>query len=104
MNHIGAMVVNASTIKPLDDEMLKRLNKIPVITMEEHVLAAGFGSAIAEHCIIAHQNQPLMMLGIPDKIVGHGSRDDLMASLGLVPGQMAARIKTALNGLGKAAP
>ncbi len=101
--HIGAMVVNASTIKPLDEEMLKKLHKTPVITMEEHVLTAGFGSAVAEHCIAAHFQQPAMMFGIPDKIVGHGSRDDLMASLGLVAGQMAARIKTVLNGSGRAA-
>ena len=102
--HIKAMVVNASTIKPLDEEMLQKLQKTPIITLEEHVLACGFGSAVAEHCIAMRMNQPLMTLGIPDKIVGHGSREELLSSLGLVPGQIAARIKAALNGMGKAAP
>ncbi len=104
MHRVKAMVVNASTIKPLDEEMLKKLHKTPIITMEEHVVVCGFGSAVAEHCIATHANQPLMMFGIPDKIIGHGSREELFTSLGLVPGQIAARIKTALNGKGKAAP
>ena len=102
--HISAMVVNASTIKPLDEEMLKRLHGIPLITLEEHVLPGGFGSAVAEYCAANRANQPLITFGIPDRIVNHGSREDLLSSLGLVPGQMAARIKTYLPVAGKVAP
>ncbi len=100
---ISATGVNASTIKPLDEDMLKRLRKMPLVTLEEHVVACGFGSAVAECCAAAHARPPICMFGIPDKIINHGSRDELMSSLGLMPGQIAARIKASLQGTGKAA-
>ncbi len=101
--HISAMVVNASTIKPLDENMIMKLHRTPIITMEEHVLSGGFGSAVTEFCVINHVCQPFLTFGIPDKIVGHGNHENLLSSLGLVPGQMAARIKAALPGARKAA-
>ena len=102
--HIKAMVVNASSIKPLDEELLKRLHRTPFVTLEEHVLTCGFGSAVAEYCIAAHLNPPAVMFGLPDRIMNHGSREDLLYSIGLVPGQIAARIRSALSsGTGKAA-
>ncbi len=100
--HIHAAVINASSIKPLDEAMLSQLKQAPMITMEEHAIACGFGSAVGEYCVASHLAPPILTFGIPDKIMPHGSRDDLLASIGLMPGQMAARIKTALQSAGKA--
>ncbi len=90
---IGAMIINASSIKPLDEGMLKSLQAVPMITLEEHALSCGFGSAVAEYCITSHMPPPAFMFGIPDQIIHHGSREDLLASIGLTPSQIAAQIK-----------
>ena len=100
---IGAMVINASSVKPLDETMLASLQTVPMITLEEHAVACGFGSAVAEYCIESQMRAPVCMFGLPDKIIQHGSREDLLASVGLVPGQMAAKIKSQLAAMGKAA-
>lgn len=100
---IAARVINASSIKPLDEAMLKALQAVPVITLEEHALACGFGSAVAEYCVAWQMPPPVCMVGIPDQIIHHGSREDLLAAIGLVPAQIAAKVKTALIVPGKAA-
>ncbi len=98
---VSAAVVNASTVKPLDESMLHGFG-MPVVTLEEHVLAGGFGGAVAEYCVTARLPQPVLMLGIPDRIVGHGDREDLLAGLGLVPGKIALMIRAALPEAGRA--
>ncbi len=98
---VSAAVVNASTVKPLDENMLNNLG-MPVITLEEHVLPGGFGGAVAEYCVTARLPQPVLMLGIPDRIVGHGDREELLAGLGLVPGKIALMIRAALAEAGRA--
>ena len=95
---IGAIVVNCSSIKPLDDEMLRELaSHMPIVTMEEHVLNGGFGSAVCTFCAEEELPGPLVMFGIQDMFVQHGSRDQLMKYLGLQPRQMARRIKVMLQ-------
>ncbi len=102
--NINARVVNASTIKPLDHSMLRAMKDYPVFTLEEHVLTCGFGSAVAEFCITEQQQVPAAMFGIPDKVIHHGNKDDLLSSLGLVPEQIAAKVKNTLASTGKAKP
>ena len=93
---ISVGVVNCSTIKPLDDKLL-RSAALPIITMEEHVLAGGFGSAVCEFCVEEELAPPILLLGVPDTFVQHGSREQLLKYLGLTPKQMAGRIAACLN-------
>ncbi len=83
---VDAAVINARFVKPLDEECLTRyaLKTRLMITMEEHVLAGGFGSAVLE-ALERRQvyNCPLFRLGIGDTFVEHGSRDILLAQQGL---------------------
>ncbi len=97
--HIHPKVVNASTIKPLDSQLLADIRHLPVITLEEHALACGFGSAVSEFAAVHQWNAPVLMLGIPDVFVPHGSRDDLLKMLDLTPVQMAGRIAQTLAAL-----
>jgi len=98
MNYgISAAVVNCSTVKPMDEEMLRGLKDKPIITMEEHVLVGGFGSAVSAFCVAEEIPGPLLSFGIADTFVQHGRRDQLMKYLGLEPGQMARRICYALE-------
>jgi 1-deoxy-D-xylulose-5-phosphate synthase len=83
---IFAAVVNARFVKPLDDQLIlplaHRMGR--VITVEENVLAGGFGSAVLEmfeeHGEHAVQTR---RLGIRDRFVEHGSQAELREEHGL---------------------
>ena len=96
-HHIDAEVVNCSTVKPMDEDALRRLASKPMITMEEHVLTGGFGSAVSSFCVSEELQGPIMSFGIPDMYVQHGRRDQLLKYLGLTPRQMAQRIRITLE-------
>lgn len=77
---ISASVINARFIKPLDQKLLvKYMKKCQnVITVEEHVLMGGFGSAVLE--LINEKglnNVNLKRIGIPDEFVLHGGQDEM---------------------------
>jgi len=83
---IHAAVANARFVKPLDAELLlplgRRLGR--VITVEENVLAGGFGSALLEAFEEHGEPVPHMRrLGIRDLFVEHGSQRELRAAHGL---------------------
>ncbi len=98
---IQAGVINCSSVKPLDENMLLENSLIPWITMEEHVLAGGFGSSVCTFCAQEELNSPILSFGIPDTFVQHGSRAQLMKYLGILPEQMAKRIEAELRRKGK---
>ncbi len=96
-HHIEAEVINCSTVKPMDEEMLRRLAQKPMITLEEHVLTGGFGSAVSSFCVSEELQGPIMSFGIPDMYVQHGRREQLLKYLGLTPRQIAQRIRITLE-------
>jgi 1-deoxy-D-xylulose-5-phosphate synthase len=83
-------VVDARFIKPLDTQLLDRLAATHerIITVEENVLAGGFGSAVAEY--LAVSGVPVVRFGLPDAFVPHGDRARLLAEVGLTPEAVAA--------------
>ncbi|MBR4080848.1 MAG: 1-deoxy-D-xylulose-5-phosphate synthase, partial [Clostridia bacterium] len=100
--HIRAAVVNCSSIKPMDEEMLRHLAATrPLITLEEHVLTGGFGSAVSSFCVGEELPGPLMSFGVPDTFVQHGRRDLLLKYLGLTARQIAMRVRILLEERGK---
>lgn len=79
-------VVNARFAKPLDRQLLAELwDEVPfVVTIEEGALAGGYGSAVLEAaCDSGLDTRRLRRLGIPDAFVEHGTREELLAELGL---------------------
>lgn len=98
---VSATVVNCSSVKPMDEDMLFRLDGTPLFTMEEHVLTGGFGSAVCAFCVGNDLAVPLVTFGVPNTFVQHGRHDQLMKYLGLQPKQMAQRIAAALRMKGK---
>jgi 1-deoxy-D-xylulose-5-phosphate synthase len=77
---IDAAVVNARFVKPLDKDLLRGvIAQVPnVITVEDHALAGGFGSAILEFLAdedIRHVR--VRRLGVPDQFIAHGTQDEL---------------------------
>ena len=86
---IRAAVINCSTLKPLDEAMLRSLAGRPLFTMEEHLLTGGFGEAVTARMQAAGLTPPKVCFGINDTFVPHGARAELMRSLALAPDQMA---------------
>lgn len=83
---LGVEVMNARFAKPLDEKMLESLlaRFDNIITVEENVLAGGFGSAILEFAEARGMSKvSIKRMGIPDKFIEHGSRGQLLADLGL---------------------
>lgn len=96
---VSAGVVNCRFIKPMDDAVLRdaasryRL----LVTLEENVLGGGFGSGVYERLSALGVALPRMLhLGIPDRFVEHGSREDLFRNLELAPDQIAERVHRSL--------
>ena len=83
---IFAMVINARFVKPLDAQLfLEKAAKIKkIITVEEHMLAGGFGSAILEmYADNGMTNLEFKRIGIDNKFVEHGPQDLLKKEYGV---------------------
>ena len=98
---VRAGVVNARFVKPLDERLLfaaaRRCNCL--VTLEENSLLGGFGSAVLESLNQAGiVGTRVLRLGLPDKFVEQGSRDQLLASLGLDAASIAEQV-TAFAGV-----
>lgn len=85
-------VINARFVKPLDHETLLRALEAAtfVITVEEGCLMGGFGSALVEAAVDAGiSTSHLRRLGVPDRFVEHGERNELLSDLGLSADKIA---------------
>jgi 1-deoxy-D-xylulose-5-phosphate synthase len=91
----GATVVNARFAKPLDAERILALAaRTPrFVTVEEHVVAGGFGSAVAELLHERGARVELEMLGIPDEHVDHGAQKLWRRHYGLDAEGIAAAVR-----------
>jgi 1-deoxy-D-xylulose-5-phosphate synthase len=83
---ISAAVVNARWAKPLDEEMIIRLAQGTrrLVTIEDHVVAGGFGSAVLE--LLESRgihNIDVRLIGCPDKPVEHGAPSILKELYGI---------------------
>jgi len=88
-------VVNARFVKPLDRTLLlSQAACIPLlVTMEDHVVTGGFGSAVLEVLQEARCPAALERIGWPDKFVDHGSSTEVLrAAHGLAPDDIQRRV------------
>jgi 1-deoxy-D-xylulose-5-phosphate synthase len=92
-------VVNARFAKPLDEALLLDLARdhTHVVTIEEHSLAGGFGSAVAE--FVSDRQLPLHVerIGVPSVLVQHDSQDKQRGLFGLNGETVAARVAQLLG-------
>lgn len=83
---IDCTVVNARYVKPLDEALLLELatSHQNIITIEENVIAGGFGSSVAEFLAAKGvRGVNLKILGLPDRFIAHGSTEALLENCGL---------------------
>jgi transketolase len=80
---IHAAVVNASTVSPLDRQAIIEAAAIgPILTIEEHSVIGGLGSAVAEVVVQSHP-VPMRLLGVPGEFAPTGSAAFLFEYYGL---------------------
>jgi 1-deoxy-D-xylulose-5-phosphate synthase len=93
-------VADARFAKPLDGELLERLagEHDLIVTVEENVLAGGFGSGVLEH--LADRDllgaTRVLRIGLPDRYVTHGKPALLREEVGLTPEAVAERVARAV--------
>lgn len=77
-------VLNLSTIKPLDEDTVWRLahEAGAIVTVEEHQVAGGMGSAVAE-CLARHFPVPMEFVGVKDKFGQSGKPEELLEYYGM---------------------
>ncbi len=98
---IGAAVLNARFVKPLDTERLLSLARkvSAVVTVEEHVAQTGFGSAVLEALAEAGVQVPVRCLAVPDEVIEHGHD---RASVGLGVADITAAASSLVERAGRA--
>jgi 1-deoxy-D-xylulose-5-phosphate synthase len=83
---ISVAVVNARFVKPLDEELILQAARKTgrVVTVEEHALAGGFGSAVLE-CLESNGLAGIKThrIGLPDAFIEHGTQKVLRRKYGL---------------------
>jgi transketolase len=98
-DRIEARVVNVSTIKPLDEAAVwKAAADVPLaVTVEEHSIIGGLGSAVAECLSAVAGSPPLLRLGVRDRFGESGEADELLEKHGLQAGGIRASVLEALR-------
>ncbi len=91
--------INARFIKPLDSECLLRFADQCrlIVTLEDHTVIGGFGSAVQELLADACCATPVLRIGWGDVFVEHGSLQQLRSKHGLTPEAIAAKISNRLK-------
>ncbi len=89
---IWARLVNARFVQPLDEECLRQAaaETGKILTVEENVLAGGFGSAVGELLTEKQISAELRCVALPNEFIEHGSVEVLWQNAGLMPEQIAA--------------
>ena len=92
-------VINASSVKPLDEAMLRELTarQQPYVVLEEQALAGGLGSAILEAALQQGYQMPEQLIALPDRFVPQGSHAQLLMRLQMDGEQIAKALQPLLR-------
>jgi 1-deoxy-D-xylulose-5-phosphate synthase len=98
---LDATVANMRFVKPLDGDLIRDLAATHelLVTVEEHAVMGGAGSAINEWLAAAGLVRPVLNLGIPDAIIEHAPHGDMLAACGLDAAGIESAIRARLAGL-----
>lgn len=95
---IGVTVVNMAQVKPLDTAYLLRLVKDvrAIVTVEEHQVSGGLGSAVAEY-LSEHHPIRVGRVGVEDRFGQSGKVNELYEEYGLTAKHIAAKVRATLH-------
>jgi 1-deoxy-D-xylulose-5-phosphate synthase len=80
---LDATVANMRFVKPIDADLVRELAATHelIVTVEEHQVMGGAGSAVLE--VLANVPVKTLLLGLPDRFIDHGDSGKLLSSVGL---------------------
>lgn len=89
---------NMRFVKPIDEALIQEvLAKYKhIITIEDGTVLGGFGSAVAEFVVTQENLKPVTIMGVPDRLVEHGTQAELYAEVGIDATAIAAKVKSLL--------
>jgi transketolase len=95
---IGVVVLNCPTIKPIDDKKIVELAKKigAVVTVEEHQVSGGLGSAVAE-VLAKYAPTPIEFIGMQDVFGESGAPDELLKKYGMMPKDIVMAVKRVIR-------
>ncbi|MEY3666210.1 MAG: hypothetical protein RLZZ153_2392 [Pseudomonadota bacterium] len=98
---LGATVVNMRFVKPIDDALLAQLARThdAFVTVEEHEVMGGAGSAVAESLAAQGITISLLQLGLPDRFIDHGEQGQLLREEGLDAAGIERAVRARFSGL-----
>jgi len=101
---VSAALVNARFAKPLDTETLEFYARSVevIVTLEDHVLNGGFGSAVLEALNRLQIATPVVRIGWPDQFIEHGNLAALRARYGVSAEAALTRLRPHLGPCGDA--
>jgi 1-deoxy-D-xylulose-5-phosphate synthase len=96
---LDATVANMRFVKPLDIDLVKQLANSHrlIVTVEEHQVMGGAGSAVCEALAALKVEKRVLLLGLPDRFIDHGDPAKLLASVGLDAEGIRAAIAKAMS-------
>jgi 1-deoxy-D-xylulose-5-phosphate synthase len=101
---LGATLVNMRFVKPLDIELVRdmALRHSLIVTLEENSVQGGAGSAVAEAIHAMGVETNILQIGIPDRYIEHGARDDCLEVAGLDQANVLRQVRARIAALGLA--
>jgi 1-deoxy-D-xylulose-5-phosphate synthase len=95
---LDAAVWDMRFVKPLDQEVIEAVagDYQLIVTLEENAVMGGAGSAVNEYLAQVGLVVPVMNLGLPDGLIEHGKRDQLLEMVGLTADKILQSINKRL--------
>ena len=92
---LDATVVNMRFVKPIDTDMILTMAREHelLVTIEENVVEGGAGCAVNEVLAEHGVSHPIVNYGLPDRLIQHGSREDMLNDAGLTRKDFLAFIR-----------
>jgi 1-deoxy-D-xylulose-5-phosphate synthase len=101
---LDATVVNMRFIKPLDEALVLELAQTHdlLVTLDENAVAGGAGGAVTETLAANGVVARVLHVGLPDRFLQHGAREDMLREAGLTVDQVEALVRPHLEQLARA--
>lgn len=92
---LDATVVNMRFVKPIDEQLILELvhSHQFLFTVEDNTVLGGAGSAVNEVLAAHGVGKAAFICGIPDRLIQHGEREDMLRDAGLTPAGIGAFIR-----------
>ena len=96
--NLNASVCDMRFVKPIDEALIASMASQHdlIVTIEENAIQGGAGAAVSEYMAQAGIVMPVLMLGLPDTFIDHGTHGSMLAEAGLDQASIEASISQRL--------